>query len=289
MNEELRVIDQTVIQYIRESDAGVSSYSKPLPRTPIYLAPDKPFSGRFHASDGTMLLDRAPAENEREDYIWSECMPTTASREIPRRSRRSFRIRSLDFEANREVGAESMLEESFRLIKRAENRLNVIWDQPPERRYRLPDGSERGHTFDYLIEEAIGNKYAYALRPTWDIDEDLKEAIQLIREQSLDGFADQAFIVTERFVTKSRVRNAIEILDARESRNAADVLAASALVSGLHGAAMLDTLVEELGMGPRGRTAIICLIDDGVLKLVRNERMTPATLLCRVEQHIASN
>jgi hypothetical protein len=81
-SEELRVIDQTIIQYIRESDAGVSSYSKPLPPTPVYLAPDKPFSGRFHASDGTPLLDRAPTDDEREDYIWNECMPTTASREI---------------------------------------------------------------------------------------------------------------------------------------------------------------------------------------------------------------
>jgi hypothetical protein len=278
-SEDSRVNEKTVIQYLHERKAGVSSYLKPVPDTPIYLAPDNPFVGRFERVDGNGHDSLTPGEHDREDFIWIECQPTTASRNISQRTKRSFRIRSYDHEDNRELVAESNIEEGFRLIKRAESRHNRIWDQPPARRYKLPDGSEHAHTFDYLVDEWNGSASAYAIRPEADVDENLKTAVRCIREQSLQGFADNAFIVTERFVTKAKIRNAIEILDARESRNEADVQIVSGLINRIRGGVMLDRLVQASGLGPRGRTALLCLVDDGVLEFVRKERIGPMTLL----------
>jgi hypothetical protein len=278
-SEDSRVNEKAIIQYLHERKAGVSSYLKPVPDVPIYLAPDKPFAGRFERMDGSPLDCRALNEHEREELIWVECEPTTASRIPSLRTKRSFRVRSNDLESNREVVSESMIEEGFRLIQRAESRQSHIWDQPPSRRYKLPDGTEHKHTFDFLVEEPDGLKIASAVRMKADVDEKLKTAIQCIREQSLEGFADHAVIVTERFVTKARVRNAIEILDARECRNEADVQVASSFIRKIRGAVMFDHLIEALGLGPRGRTALLCLVDDGILQFVRKERLGPMTLL----------
>jgi hypothetical protein len=278
-SEESRVNEKAIIQYLHERKAGVSSYLKPVPDVPIYLAPDKPFAGRFERMDGSPLGCRVLNEQEREELIWIECEPSTASRIPSLRTKRSFRVRSNDREDNREMVAESMIEEGFRLIKRAENRHSRIWDQPPKRRYKLPDGTEHDHTFDYLIEEPDVSTIAYAVRMKADVDEKLRTAIQCIREQSLEGFADNAIIVTERFVTKARVRNAIEILDARECRNEADVQVSARFIKQIRGAVMFDSLIEALGLGPRGRTALLCLVDDGILQFARKERLGPMTLL----------
>ena len=271
--------EKNIIQHLHERRLGISSYDKPLPEFPVYLAPDMNCPGRFETVDGKPLGRSMPGADEREDLVWFGCEPTSASRIPARRTKRSFRVRMNDLAENREKVTESMTEFGFLRIKRAENPHGRIFDQPPARHYVHPDGSDCSHTFDFLIEEPDGSVIAYAVRPQVDVDEELETAIRCICEQSLEGFADAAIIVTERFVTKARLHNANEILDAREHRNAADVRAAAEFVKRIRGGVMLHDLVEALGLGPRGRTALLCLVDDGVLDFVRQERLTAATLL----------
>ncbi len=271
--------EKHVIQYMQERLAGVSSYAHPLPETPVYLAPDRPYPGRFVRQDGSLFEGGVPTGQDREEVVWVGAGPSTASRQIARRTKRSFRIRDVDAEDQRAVVAESMIEYGFWLIQRAEDRRRRIHDQPPARSYVLPDGRSATHTFDFLVEEPDGLRLAFAVRPSVDVDEKLTTAVECIRRQSLTGFADEALIVTERFVTKARTRNAVEILEARAARNDADVAAAAVLVSRLRGAVMLGALVEAMGLGPRGRVALICLIDDGLLELVHRERLGATTLL----------
>lgn len=271
--------EKHIIQHLHEGRLGISSYDQPMPDTPVYLAPDFNCPGRFETSDGKPLGRFQPGEHDREDVVWFPCEPTLASRIPERRTKRSFRIRANDLETNREKVTESNIEFGFYRIKRAENRHGRIWDQPPARDYVHPDGSDCWHTFDFLVEEPNGSLVAYAVRPTAKIDEKLDTAIRCIRAQSLAGFADAAIIVTERFVTKARVHNANQILDAREHRNAADVAVATEFVKRIRGGVMLHDLVEALRLGPRGRTAVLCLVDDGILTFVRRERLGSATLL----------
>ncbi|MER0240071.1 hypothetical protein [Fulvimarina sp. MAC8] len=271
--------EKHIIQHLHERRLGISSYDKPMPEVPIYLAPDRTTAGRYENLDGLPIENLLPGEFDREKIVWFGCEPTLASRNPARRTKRSFRIRMNDLAENREKVTESNIEFGFLRIKRAEIPRGRIFDQPPARRYIHPDGSKRSHTFDFLVEELDGSVIAYAVRPSKKVDEDLVTAIKCIREQSLEGFADAAIIVTESFVTKARVHNADEILDAREHRNASDVALAAEFVERIRGGVMLDDLVEALRLGPRGRTALICLIDDGILDFVRRERLGAATLL----------
>ncbi|MEH6719995.1 MAG: hypothetical protein V7704_14025 [Aurantimonas endophytica] len=271
--------ERHIIQHLHERYLGISSYDRPLPEVPIYLAPDRTTTGRFESVDGRPIEHFLPGEFNREEVVWFGCEPTSASRIPDRRTKRSFRIRMNDLAENREKVTESNIEFGFLRIKRAENRHGRIFDQPPARRYVHPDGSERSHTFDFLVEEMDGSVIAYAVRPSKKVDEELETAIRCIREQSLEGFADAAVLVTEHHVTKTRVHNANEILDAREHRNATDVAIAANFVKRIRGGVMLHDLVEALRLGPRGRIALLCLVDDGILDFVRSERLTAATLL----------
>ncbi|WP_061934749.1 hypothetical protein [Aureimonas sp. AU22] len=271
--------EKTIIQHLHERRLGISSYDRPMPETPIYLAPDMNMPGRFVGSDGTPLDRFLPGEHDRTAVVWFPCDKTTASRIPERRTKRSFRIRMNDVASNREMVTESTLEFDFLRIMRAESRDAVIHDQPPARRFIGPDGAKGWHTFDFLIEEPSGSRLAYAVRPMAKIDQKLRTALRCVEEQSLAAFADAIILVTETFVTAARTFNANEILDARENRNEADVRRARSIVDRIRGGVMLDDLVQAIGIGPRGRTALLCLVDDGVLDFVRRERLTAATLL----------
>ena len=271
--------EKAIIQHLHESRLGVSSYDRPLPAAPVYLAPDVRCPGRFETLDGESLGRFQPNADMRQEVVWFGSKPTSASRPIARRTMSYFRVRETDPADNRVKVAESITEASFFRIKRAENRNGRIFDQPPAREYVHPDGSVLSHTFDFLVEELDGSWVAYAVRPHERVDEKLETAVRCIREQSLSGFADAAMIVTDRHITKARLHNADEILDAREYRNDADVELAAEYVRSIRGGVMLGRLVAALGLGPRGRTALICLVDDGVLEFVSRERLTATTLL----------
>ncbi|MBB4001190.1 hypothetical protein [Aurantimonas endophytica] len=271
--------ERHVIQHLRERRLGISSYDKPLPDGPIYLAPDRTTTGRFETVEGEVVDHLLLGRQRRDELVWFGCEPTSASRIPVRRTKRSFRLRMNDLIENREKVTESMIEFAFLRIKREENRFGRIFDQPPARHFVRPDGSDGSHTFDFLVEEPDGSVIAYAVRPEAKVDEKLDMAIRCIREQSLAGFADAAVIVTERFITKARLHNANEILDSREHRNASDVAVAGEFVKRIRCGVMFHDLVEALRLGPRGRTAILCLVDDGILDFVQRERLTAATLL----------
>lgn len=274
--------ERFIIRYLHEKEAGVSSYLAPLPAQTVYLAPDVTAAGRFTRFENPQQppFVCTPTEEERDQVVWQGCEPTTASRIPPARTKRSFRIRSTDREDNREVVFESILEYGFWLIQRAEDRRRKIFEQPPARFYMDSSGVRRRHTFDLLVEEADGSRIAYAVRPEQLVErKGLRSVVEALRRGGLQGFADTALIRTERFVTKSRVRNALEILNAREMCNANDVEIASAFVAQMRGGAMLGHIVDRLAMGPRGRVAVLNLLDDKVLECVRKERITATTLL----------
>lgn len=273
--------ERHAIRYLSEREAGTGPYARPLPPDTVWLAPDTLAPGRLVPfGDGEPDGPSDPLHAGRDDVVWIGCERTTASRIPPARTKRSFRIRTLDREDNREVVFESTLEWGFWQIQRAGDRRRRIFEQPPRRTTTGPSGETIRHVFDLLVEEADGSRIAYAVRPHRLVERlGLDVTVAAFNRSGLEGFADRAEIRTERSITKSRVRNAVELLAARVARNAADVTAAAQLVAGLRGAVMLGQLVEALGIGPRGRVAILNLLDDRVLEHAEPSRITATSLL----------
>ena len=203
---------------------------------------------------------------------WIPPQPSNASRNVPMRSQGSVSTWSVDRGENRVKVAESSLEQDVFNILRADRRVLRIHDQPPAVRYVTPDGQEHSHTFDYLTELVNGTRTAFAVKLDRSlVSSGIEGTLALIREQSLRGFADRAVLITDTTATRNRAHNAREILKARAMRNAADVRAMAEVVACLNGDVRLCHLVDAAGLGGRGRNAVVCLIDEGVLALVPDE------------------
>ena len=142
-----------------------------------------------------------------------------------------------------------------------------IHDQPPPVTYVTAEGRHRQHTFDFRAVFRSGRRIAYALKPVRRVEASgIKTTLALIRQQSLPGFAHKAVLRTERTITRRASHNAQALLWARCRRNQHDVEVAAERVAQLKGAVRLRDLVRVTGLGPRGRVAVICLIDAEVLQ-----------------------
>ena len=105
--------------------------------------------------------------------------------------------------------AESVLEADLLAVFRAWHAVRKIWDQPPAREYVTEDGEVRSHTFDFLVEFWSGRRIAYPVKSTrYAAIDGIDETLELIRNQSLDGFADDVVLVTEKEVPRRVVHNA---------------------------------------------------------------------------------
>ncbi|MBB4001191.1 hypothetical protein [Aurantimonas endophytica] len=88
--------EKNIIQHLHERRLGISSYDKPLPEFPVYLAPDMNCPGRSETVAGKPLGRTMPGAGERENFVWFGCEPTSASRIPARRTKRFFRVRMSD-------------------------------------------------------------------------------------------------------------------------------------------------------------------------------------------------
>ena len=189
---------------------------------------------------------------------------------------------TVDHAENRVKVSESTLESRYLDIVLADRRVARVQDQPPAVTYVTPDGRIARHTFDYLVEKVDGKRIACAVRPRSLVEKSgIEEILDLIRAQSLVGFADRAVLITEREASRRLAHNAQEILRARQMRNQRDVDALAAIASGLRGEVRLFDLVQSSGLGARGRNAVVCLIDEGVLELVARTRIGWGAMLRR--------
>lgn len=147
----------------------------------------------------------------------------------------------------------------------ADRSIDVLRDQWPV----VPDGEGGRHVFDFWAQRFDGRRTAYAVRPEGLLRKGgLPGKIAGINARGVDGFADEAVILTDRDVTVADIYNAKRILRGRRLRNEDDVAEALALVSIVHGAVTLHALLQGAESEARRRIALWVLIDLGVLRAV---------------------
>jgi hypothetical protein len=159
------------------------------------------------------------------------------------------------------------MERDFAHILMTDRRVVDIRDQPPAVQYVDGEGKLRKHTFDFLATLVSGERVAYAVKPEAKVEKSgIKLTLAAIRAQ-VPGFADRIALRTERQITKIRGHNARTILRARRLRNQDDVREALSTVEKLHGYVRFGDLVATSQLEGRAWTALVCLIDEGVLEL----------------------
>ena len=270
--------EKLFIEYLRMLRNGTTESSSP--QGIHFLAPDGPLAGRYvRTSDGH--LDDRSGNLSPEELIWQPPRPSTASRKPATRSKGSFHGAMVDPAENRVKVFESYtLELGMAYILSADHSVQQFEDQPPPVTYVTQEGRYRTHTFDFRATLCDGRRIAYALKPEGKVaPSGIETTLQLIRQQSLTGFADAAVVRTEKTVTKRAVHNARTILWARRCRNARDVALAAEHAGRLNGATRLQHLVQAIGLGPRGRVAVLCLIDERALSVADTAWLDSNTLL----------
>lgn len=203
--------------------------------------------------------------------VWIPPHASTGLRRPPTRSKGSFRGSRIGAD-NRELVTESHLESNVSYWLEARRDVIHLRDQWPAVTYVDLEGKRRSHTFDFHVVMADGRRKAVAVKPFEKVDRGLRQIMMLIRQQgSLDGFADEAVIITENDVAEVDARNARSILRARQLRDDREYRAARADVARMRGTVRFYDLVKASEEQARRRNAVWCLIDEGILLPV-NER-----------------
>ena len=246
--------------------------TKAIPMGPTYLSPDSRYA------DSEISVGGVP--------IWVPPLPSSASRLPALRSRGSCRGFIVGPQTNRAYVFESILEYDFLCILLTDQRVKDVYDQPPPVSYIDIDGRIRRHTFDAMVVLTTGTRIAFAVKPRKKVESTrINETIRLIAAQNDARFADHYRIVTEDHITRAMAHNSRLFLRARRARNKSDINAVRNIVPGTATVSVAN-LVAASGIGARGLTAVISLIDEGFLKVAdRNANISEDSLVSVSPHH----
>ena len=240
-----------VFKHLNKRRQGARDRS--IPTATVYQAPTNPIVSR-----------------NRGDH-WVPTQPSTAARKVKSRSRNHCVGATVDVPGNRVISFESNLEGNLAHILLADRSILHVQDQAPHLNFVDREGKSGRHWFDFLVTKTDGRRVAYAVKPTKYIKSSgIKEILGQIRNQH-PTFADKYVLATEREISPARVVHAQWILWARRGRNETDIQSLMTLVTTLNGVTQIQDLVWASRLGGRGFCAVVCLIDDGVLKLEGND------------------
>ncbi len=204
-----------VIRYMHELEAGYDRTLLPLPTETVFLKPDGPLSGRYLPfeieDDGEENFDHLA------DYpwVWQPTLEATPSRWYPARTKGHSRGTIVNPRTRKAVTHSSTHEMNLAYMLCASRQISHVEDQPSAIPIIQEDGTEK-HTIDYRTTMAgTGTRVVVAVRPTRLLDKDgLPYTVDSINTHSLDGFADEAIIFTEREITDARGWNGRSVLRA---------------------------------------------------------------------------
>jgi hypothetical protein len=211
--------------------------------------------------------------------VWVPPHASTGTRRHKKNGKGSFKGSHVSYDSF-EIVTESDLEADVFYWLEARRDVVRVREQWPSVIYVGVDGEDHTHTFDFHIELANGRRTAIAVRPSGRTTV-LRETLQLIHEQQrLARFADSAVIITDDDVTKDDSRNAQNILRARKVRDEHEVHAALSDLSSAYGSIRFYDLIKHSSEPGLRRSALWCLIYEGILVPVdRRERITDTTIL----------
>lgn len=178
---------------------------------------------------------------------------------------------------------ESTLERRVLYCAAANRDVVEIRDQWPVVPYAFPDGRRGTHTFDFWLRSATGIRTAIAVRTSKRVESEFRGEPSLaamlgaIRPSDLSRFADGYDIYTDNDVSEDDVHNAREIMLSRKHYHEGDYLEALAYVAPTCGTVRFHDLLKGAKIPAYRRTAIWCLIDDGILYPLENGRIDDLT------------
>ncbi len=258
------------IRYMKELESGFDRTLLPLPTETVFLKPAGPLSGRYvpfeadpHDEDDYSGLVSIP-------WLWQPTAEATPSRWYPARTKGHSRGTITNPKTRKAISYSSTYEMNLAYMLCASRHISIVEDQPSAIPVTCEDG-EKKHTIDYRTTmESSRNRIVVAVRPSCLLEKDgLPETIDSINLDSLEGFADEAVILTEKEITGARGWNAKSVLRALKSPVADDNERLRDFASKFQGTVSLMTLTAGFEERAAAENAVWCLIHDEALVPVR--------------------
>lgn len=212
-------------------------------------------------------------DGSRYDQTWQEHVPHSGRRPAEK-GIASFRGSMVDAFGN-EIVFESTLERAAANILMADRRTTSLEAQVGPVHHVDDDGKERRPIFDFVATDDNGRTTAIAIKPGRKrVSSGIDATIAAVRGQRPD-FTDQTAVWTEDDLPRFAEHNAGLILRSRRIRNEEDVAALTKMASHLRGIVPIGYFLRSFRADGRGFTAVVNLIDDGVLVPVDRGRIAP--------------
>jgi hypothetical protein len=257
---------------MKELESGFDRTLLPLPSETVFLKPAGPLSGRC------VPFESDP--HDEEDYsglvsipwLWQPTIEATPSRWYPARTKGHSRGTITNPKTRKAISYSSTYEMNLAYMLCACRHIELVEDQPSAVPVTCEDGEKR-HTIDFRTTMfASRNRFVVAVRPSWLLEKDnLPETAASINLGSLDGFADEATILTEKEITNERGWNAKSVLRALKSPVADDNERLRDIASRFQGTVSLRTLTAGFEDQAAAANAVWCLIHDEALVPVRTD------------------
>lgn len=175
---------------------------------------------------------------------------------------------------------ESSVERNATLILQTNHDIVELQTQQPTLPYVGADGKLHRHTFDLCAHLKDGRKIGIAAKPALKlIETDLVGTLLRIKKQGMNGLLDDVSFVTETFASDDAAYNAKEILLSRRLRNEEEYRIAFDLLKGIRGPVTFRALFVGAEVPAHRRTALWCLIDEGLLCPAAPGRIEDTTLM----------
>lgn len=216
-----------------------------------------------------------PAEDQADRFtaLWQEHVPHTGRRP-PQKGVANFRGSTTDAD-RREIVLESTLEQAASTISLGNRHVARLQSQVGPVYHLDENGEEKRPVFDFLATGTSAETLAVAVKPGRRRESSgIDGTVAAVREQRPE-FASEVAVWTEQQLPRYAEHNAGLILRSRKLRNELDVTAMHKVVRLTRGAFHLGYLLRKHGADARGFTAVVNLIDDGVLVPVEHGRIRP--------------
>lgn len=225
-------------------------------------------------SDHSPTAPPAGDEVDRFDRHWQDHTPHIGRRP-PQKGVANFRGSTIDTDG-REIVLESTLERAAATIALADRKIVRLQSQVGPVYHVDAEGKEKRPVFDFLATAPSGKDLAIAVKPSRRrVASGIDDTIALVRKQRPD-FGDEVAVWTEHQVPRYAEHNAGLVLRSRKLRNDDDVAELKQLVGDTLGVVHVGHLVRHAKCGyARAFTAIVNLIDDGILAAVDPGRIRP--------------
>ncbi|MBY5840391.1 hypothetical protein GR247_15655 [Rhizobium leguminosarum] len=182
--------------------------------------------------------------------------------------------------APRVLTFESSVERNAALILQTNRDIVELLTQQPTCHFTDVYGIRHAHTFDFCARLRNGKRLGIAAKPIMKlIETNLVGTLLRIKQQGMNGLLDDVNFVTETFASDDAAHNAREILLSRRLRNEEEYQAALEVVKGVRGPVTFRALFVGAEVPAHRRTALWCLIDEGLLRPAAPGRIEDTTLM----------